>query len=152
MFLPLYKAFIHPHLEYAKQESSPILSRDRQALESVQKLAGNFVKGLRYVLYETALQRLRLFSLVCRRIRGDLICMYKIMHGLLDFPCDVVLAPSTRIGRRGHTFKIHQQRCKTRRRQHTFSFRRVPYFNKLPKWIFNASSAEAFKFRLDARW
>ncbi len=53
--------------------------------------------------------------------------MYKIMHGLLDLPCD---AP-TRIGLRGHTFKIHQQQCKTRRRQHTFSVRVVPYWNKL---------------------
>ncbi len=45
-----------------------------------------FVKGLHHDPYETALQRLRLFSLVRKRIRGDLIYMYKIMHGLLDFP------------------------------------------------------------------
>ncbi len=152
MFLPVYKTFIHPHLEYAIQESSPILSRDRQALESVQKLAGKFVKGLRHVPYETALQRLRLFSLVRKRIRGYLICLYKIIHGLLDFPCDEIFAPSTRIGLRGHTFQIHQQRCKTRPRQHAFSFRRVTYWNKLPEEIANASPAETFKFRLDARW
>ncbi len=79
IFLPLYKAFIRPHLEYAIQASSPILSRDCQAIESVQKLAVKFVKGLRHVPHETAL-------LVRRRIRGDLICMYKIMHGLLDIP------------------------------------------------------------------
>ncbi len=41
-FLPLYKALIRPHLEYAIQASSPILSRDCQALESVQKLAVKF--------------------------------------------------------------------------------------------------------------
>ncbi len=73
IFLPLYKAFIRPHLEYPIQASSPILSRDCQALESVQKLAVKFVKGLRHVPYETALQRLQLFSLIRRRIRGDLI-------------------------------------------------------------------------------
>ncbi len=105
--LPLYKAFIRPHLEYAIQASSPILSRDCQALESVQKLAVKFVKGLRHVPYETALQRLQLFSLIRRRIRGDLTCLYKIMHGLLDFPCDAVFAAPTRIGLRGHTLKIH---------------------------------------------
>ncbi len=76
IFLPLYKAFIRPHLEYAIQAFSPILSQDCQALESVQKLAVKFVKGLRHVPYETALQRLQLFSLTRRRIRGDLICMY----------------------------------------------------------------------------
>ncbi len=51
IFLPLYKAFIRPHLEYAIQASSPIPSRGCQALESVQKLAVKFVKGLRYVPY-----------------------------------------------------------------------------------------------------
>ncbi len=118
IFLPLYKAFIRPHLEHAIQASPPLLSRDCQALEKVQKLAVMFVKGLRHVPYETALQRLQLFSLIRRRIRGDLICMYKIMHGLLDFPCDAVFAALTSIGLRGHTLKIHQQRCSTRRRDH----------------------------------
>ncbi len=92
IFLPLYKAFIRPHLEYAMQATSPILSRDRQALKSVQKLAVMFVKGLRHVPYETSL-RLQLFCLVHRRIHGDLICMYKIMHGLLGFLCDAVCCP-----------------------------------------------------------
>ncbi len=100
IFLPLYKAFIRSHLEYAIQASSLIISVE-------------FVKGLRHVLYETAIQRLRLFFLVCTRTRGDLICMHKIMHGLLDFPCDAVFTVPNRIGLRRHTFKIHQQRCKT---------------------------------------
>ncbi len=100
IFLPLYKAFIHPHQEYAIQASSSILSRDCQRLESVQKLAVKFVKGLHHVPYETAPPRLQLFSLVRRRIRGDLICMYRIMHGFLDFPCDVVFAAPNRIGLR----------------------------------------------------
>ncbi len=109
----------------------PFSPWDCLALESVQKLAVKFVKGLRHVPYETTLQRLQLFSLIRRRIRGDLICMYKIMHGLLDFPCDAVFAAPTRIGLRGHTLKIPQQRCKTRRRQHAFSVRVIPYCNKL---------------------
>ncbi len=116
-----------------------------------KKLAVKFVKGLRHVPYETAIQRLQLFSLVRRRIRGDLICMYKIMHGLLDFPCDAVFAASTRIGLRDHTLKIHQQRCKTRRRQHAFSVRVVPYWNKLPEEIVTATFVETCKFRLDAQ-
>ncbi len=78
--------------------------------------------------------------------------MYKIMHGLLDFPFDAVFATPTPIGLRGHTLKIHQQRCKTRHRQHAFSVRVVPYWNKLPVDIVTASFVEVFKFRLDAQW
>ncbi len=113
----------------------------------IQKLVVMFVKGLRHVL-----RRLQLFSLIRRRIRGDLIGMYKIMHGLLDFPCDAVFAAPTRILLRGHTLKIHQQRCRTRRRQHAFSVRVVPYWNELPEDIVTATSVEAFKFLLDAQW
>ncbi len=96
IFLPLYKALIRSHVEYAIQASSPILSRDCQAIENFQKLTVKFVKGLRHVPYETALQRLQLFSLIRRRIRGNLICIYRIMHCFLDFPCDAVFAAPTR--------------------------------------------------------
>ncbi len=152
IFLPLYKAFIHSHLEYTIQASSPILSRGCQALESAQKLAVKSVKGLRHVPYEAALQRLQLFSLIRRKSCGDLICMYKIMHGLLDFPCDAVFAAPTHIGLRGHALKIHQQRCKTRRRQHAFRVRVVPYWNKLLEDVATATSVETFKSQLDAQW
>ncbi len=46
----------------------------------------------------------------------------------------------------------HQQWYKTRRCQHAFSVRAVPYWNKLTEEIANASFMETFKFRLDARW
>ncbi len=121
-------------------------------VENVQKLAVKFAKGLRNVPYEAALQRLWLFSLVRRRICGKLICMCNILHGLLDFPCDTAFAAPTRFGIRGHAFKIHQQRCKTRRRHHAFSVRVVPYWNKLPEEILDASSVDIFKLQLDARW
>ncbi len=52
----MYKAFIRPHLEYSVEASSPILSRDCQALERVQKLVVEFVKGMRDVPYEAALK------------------------------------------------------------------------------------------------
>ncbi len=67
---------------------SPILSLDSQVLGRSQKPAVKFVKGFRHVPYEIALQRF--FFLVRRRISGDLICMYKIVHDLLDLPYDTV--------------------------------------------------------------
>ncbi len=96
-------ALIRSHLEYAIQAPSVILSRECSAVESVHKLVVKFAKGLRHVQYETALQWLRLLSLVGRRIRSDLTCIYNIMHGLLDFPCDTVFATPTSIGLRGYT-------------------------------------------------
>ncbi len=39
IFLPLYKTFIRPHLEYAIQATHPVLCRDAEALEKVQNLS-----------------------------------------------------------------------------------------------------------------
>ncbi len=69
-----------------------------KALESVQKLVVKFVKGLRHVPYETVLRRLRLFSLICRRIRVDLICMYKICTASSTFHLTQSLLPPTALG------------------------------------------------------
>ncbi len=116
----------------------------------MQKLALKYVKGLRHVPYEAALKQLRLSSLTNRRIRGDLKGMFKIIHGLLEFPMASTFVNPTRQGLRGHAFKFHQQRCCTRRRQFAFTIRAVPFLNKLPAEIVNASSVKSFKALLDA--
>ncbi len=58
IFLPLYKTVIRLHLVYAIQVTHPILCRDAEALEKVQKLALKFVKGL-------AISRMSRLSAVC---------------------------------------------------------------------------------------
>ncbi len=111
-----------------------------------------FVKGLRHVPYEAALKQLRLFSLIQWRNRLDLIAMFKITHGLLEFPMASTFVYPTRQGLRGHTSEVRQQLCCTRRRQFAFTIRAVPLLNKLPAEIVNASSVKSFKALLDAHW
>ncbi len=84
IFLPLYKTCVRPHLEYAIQATHPILCCGAEAQEKVQKLSLKFMKGLRHGPYEAALNQLRLFPFTRRRIRGDLIAMFKITQGLLE--------------------------------------------------------------------
>ncbi len=67
-FLPLYKTVIQLHLEYAIQVTHPIICRDPEALEKVQKLALKFVKGLRHVPYVAIICGVP-FSLVARLMR-----------------------------------------------------------------------------------
>ncbi len=140
------------HLEYAIQATHPILVRDADALEKVQKLALKFVKELRHVPYEAVLMQLRLFPLTHRRIRGHLLVMFKITHSLLEFPIASTFVYPTHQGLRGHAFKFHKQRCCTRRRKFAFTIRAVPFWNKLPAETVNASSVKSFKALLDARW
>ncbi len=72
------------------------------------------------------------FAYSPRRIRGDLITMFKITHGLLEFPMSSTFAHPTRKGQLDHAHRFHQQRWCTRRRQFAFTSRTAPFWNKLP--------------------
>ena len=82
MFIALYKAFIRPHLEYCPEIWNPHLVKDISALEKVQRRATKLIPEYKDLQYEERLQRLKLFPLVKRRLRGDMITTYKIINGL----------------------------------------------------------------------
>ena len=77
----LYKQMVRPHLEYAVQAWNPFLAKDRIVLESVQRRATKLVSSISSLSYEQRLTYLRLTTLELRRVRGDLIQVFKIVHG-----------------------------------------------------------------------
>ena len=68
-------------MEYAVQAWSPHLKKDIKTLEKVQRRAFNIVPELQGLSYERQLLDLGMTSLEERRRRGDLIEVFKIMHG-----------------------------------------------------------------------
>jgi len=79
-FVVLYKAMIRSHLEYAVGLS--VLNPHHQSLieklEKVQKRATKLVINVKKFHYEERLRRLKIPTLKYRRIRGDMIELYKI--------------------------------------------------------------------------
>ena len=73
---------IRPHLEYAVQFWSPILIYDIERLEKVQRRATKIPIKLNIMSYDQRLVELGLTSFKDRRVRGDLMQMFKIMNGL----------------------------------------------------------------------
>ena len=61
---------------------SPHYQKDLEALERVQRRFTRMLPGLKGFDYEERLNKLGLFSLERRRLRGDLIEVYKIMRGM----------------------------------------------------------------------
>ena len=81
VWVRLYKTYVRPHLECAVQAWSPWYVKDIEILEKVQRRAVNMVVGLRAGTYEGKLKELNLLSLQERRKRGDMIQVWKYMHG-----------------------------------------------------------------------
>ena len=80
----LYKTYVRPHLKYCVQLWCPYLAKDIDILEKVQVYATKLVKELERLPYTTRLQKLGLYLLYCRRVRGDLIEAYNILTGYYD--------------------------------------------------------------------
>ena len=83
----------------------PYLSKDIEMLETVQRRATKMVYGFNDLTYEQILRRLNIKTLETRRLRGDLIKVFKIVKGFdnVDF-CNFFHLSTT--GLISHSFKI----------------------------------------------
>jgi len=70
IFRKAYSALVRPHLEYAVQAWAPVVKRDIERLESVQRLTIRMIARFHDLASEQRLTRLNLFSLERRRLWG----------------------------------------------------------------------------------
>ncbi len=77
--LPLYRGLFRPHLEYAVQFWSPHLRKDIDLLERVQHRATKLIQGNSNLDYRDRLKNLNMYTLEEKRLRGDLIQVFKFI-------------------------------------------------------------------------
>ena len=69
------------------------------------------------------MDRLALFSLECRRLRGDLIEAYKIMRGIDEVDNEHLFPKVGESKTRGHSFKVRGERYRRVQRDNFFTQR-----------------------------
>ena len=151
-FSLIYKGIIRPIIEYASTVYSPILMQDINKLESIQRRATKMVIGMADKSYEERLKYLDLPTLRYRRLRGDMINVYKYLHGLYWVDAEKLLPLSKDTRTRGHQYKLKSINCNTRFRLHFFTQRIVNKWNNLSNKTVTATSVNSFKNRIDKEW
>ena len=86
----LYLSLVQPHLEYTCQLWDPYTQNDTNKLESVQNFALKLVSHRWDASYEELTRLMNVPMLSERRLHLKLVQVYKILHGLCDFPDDIL--------------------------------------------------------------
>ena len=84
IFTKLCRALVCSHVEYAVSVWCLHFKKDIRKIEGVQRHATKLITDLRDLSYDIRLKRLHLPTLVYRRLRGDMIEVYKMMNGIYD--------------------------------------------------------------------
>ena len=150
IMIPLYKALIRSILEYGNSVWCPYLRRHIDEIEGVQRRFTKKIIGMADLSYQERLIKLKLPSLEYRRLRGDLIEVFKILHDFYDPVTTKSLFVRSGTDRtRGHNLKLTKHRTHTRQFQNFFTNRIISAWNSLPEDAVNADSLNTFKNKLD---
>ena len=144
LILPLYKSLVCPHLEHAVQFWSPNLRRDIDKIEKKQRRATKMILEIRNHSYHQRIQDLDLISLVQRRLRGQLIEVFKYLNeytaasarGLFDYD----LNDRTR----NNGAKLIVKHFNTSVAQHFYPVK-ITTWNALPSEVVSSRTVNSFK-------
>ena len=107
--VPLYKALVRNHLDYAISIWSPYKQKYKDAIEKTQGRATKQLPGMKDIPYQERFEKLKLPTLTYRRSRGDMIEVHKLLQGKYDSDVSNIVKlhkdSDTREGTRGHSLK-----------------------------------------------
>ena len=115
--------------------------------------ATKLIPGFKELSYEERLKKLHLPTLKYRRVRGDMIELYKILSGKYDSEVsNFIKLHKKSHDTRGHQYKIEKQFIRLNIRKYSFIHRSVDLWNNLPTSVVSARTIHSFESRLDKLW
>ena len=108
-FSTVFKSLVRPHIEYANHAWSPYLMKHITALENIKRRATNLIPGYKELDYKERITRLNIPTLSYRRLRGDMITIYKILTGKYD---SSVTSNLVTFNNERHNLNIFKERCR----------------------------------------
>ena len=149
VIMPLYFAWVRPHLEYCVQFWVPQFQKDIDKLECVQRRATRMVEGLASMTYGERLRELGMCSLQQRRTRGDMIAVFNYVKGNHVEEGANLFTAALETRTRNNGFKLQERRFHLNSRKHFLTVRTVRRWNRLPPGVVESPSLEVFRRRLD---
>ena len=103
--------------------------------------------------YNERLKKLKMPALKYRRMRGDMIEVFKIINGIYD-PLTTVdmFELNTTSNARGHSKNMKKKTSRLNVRKYTFAVRIVEIWNSLPESVIQAKTVKQFEIGLDEHW
>ena len=113
LIIPLCKTIVRNHLEYCIQAWRLYQTKDIDTLERIQRRATKIIPELRDLSYEERLKECGLTTLEIRRLRGDQIEVFKVLHFSFKNGSKT----------RGHEVTLVKDQCRLDIRKYSFSQR-----------------------------
>ena len=100
--------------------------------------------------YPNRLVACNLESLELRRLKRDLLLVFKIRHKLVKLHFGDFFEFAPLVGTRGHRDKLYPKKCKTNRTLASFAFRVTNPWNSLPEDVISSTTLMQFKKGIDS--
>ena len=110
LLVKAFVTYVRPILEYNSQVWSPVLKEDISLIEAVQKRFTKRIPGLSELSYYSRLKALNIESLELRRLRSDLVLVYKILFGHVHMRSEEFFTLRSHSNLRGHPYVLEKCR------------------------------------------
>ena len=154
-FLPLYRSMVRSHFDYAVSVWDPYKIKHISDIEDVQRRATKLIPEIKNLSYPERLRKLKLPTLSYRRIRGQMIEVYKMINNIYDKNVSeniLTFRPNADFNLRGNDYTLEQKRIYKPECKHFFCNKVVTIWNTLPNNVVLSESLNVFKNSLDKLW